>query len=192
MIPHVYTAQYLPKLDRAFGGVALLGLLAKFFHWPLSMLLLVGFGGLALANFAALFSAPAPTPEKQPILRVSRKIGHLGVALGAIGLLFFIELMPNYNQVLSLGLLVLWTALGIRFWYRNPDIPPFREYFMQKLAASAVLVLILAVIGPVPIQKIIHQDDPEMVRLIKAMDQHPGDEEIRKAFIEYQNSKEAE
>ena len=119
----------IPMLDMGLAALAVTGFLLRVAQIGIGdMVMLVSLSVLAMVNLVAIATGSGKMiADKQVLLRLSRKVGHAGIAVGAIGVIYFFQLWVGYPQVLSVGVILLWGALGIRFWYRNPDIPPSRN-----------------------------------------------------------------
>jgi hypothetical protein len=111
---------YLARAEQALLGIALIGLVLKFANLPWTTVLTVALAGLAGVFFLSAYLPPdrSKLDDHAPLglrhllaFTIAPKILGISCAVSAIGVLFFIEGLKGYLQMVMIGGIAI--ALGL-------------------------------------------------------------------------------
>jgi hypothetical protein len=102
----------LSRAEQALLGLALIGLVLRYANLPWTMVLTVSLAGLAIVFFLSAFTPPDHRKlTESPILgfkdllafTIAPKVLGISCAVSAIGILFFLQGLKGYQQMVMIG-----------------------------------------------------------------------------------------
>lgn len=181
------------KFERIAGGIAILGILLKILHIPGgSILFLLTLTSLSIFYFLLSFALfnnielKTMSTENTSTKRLVGAIG-LGIAISAtiIGGIFKLQLWPNPNMQLRLGLVPMGVILvvAIIFYFRNKADDYYKRIF-KRIAIYGGLGLILYFTPSTILVDVYYRNNPEHAELLKKVLANPDSLELQQQLDE--------